>query len=90
MRADVCFGSRRYWHVRATSAIHPIATEQWTSLCGEPRFHYDAHHDTSDGAPWSRMDLADLRACIERGETVELRQRSYAAPVGPTKSNGRL
>jgi hypothetical protein len=34
-------------------------------------FYYDPHHDTNDEKPWSEADIADLRASIEHGSTLE-------------------
>jgi hypothetical protein len=31
----------------------------------------DPHRDTNDGSLWSEIDLADLRASIDQGDTLE-------------------
>ncbi len=34
-------------------------------------FYYDPKHDTNDRKPWSEADIADLKASIAHGATLE-------------------
>jgi hypothetical protein len=34
-------------------------------------FYYDPEHDTNDQKPWSEADIADMKASIAHGATLE-------------------
>jgi hypothetical protein len=36
-----------------------------------PRFYYDPERDTNDGKEWSEADIADLKASLAHGTSIE-------------------